>query len=104
MGNLTRAEVADVCRLSEPGGKPQGLRWTDAAIESVHALTDGHPLLVQAVCAGIWQRFAPADRAVVAHSRRDNLEGEASLSLVLEEAGDGSARIWAKLLWQQRRC
>ena len=66
VGNLTRAEVADVCRLSEPGGKPQGLRWTDAAIESVYGLTDGHPLLVQAVCAGIWQRFAAA-RAAVAH-------------------------------------
>ena len=65
VGNLTRAEVAGVCRLSERDGKPQGLRWTDEAIEAVYALTDGHPLLVQAVCAGIWQRFR--GRRAVAH-------------------------------------
>ena len=95
VGNLTRAEVAGVCRLSERDGKPQGLQWKDEAIEAVYALTDGHPLLVQAVCAAIWQRFAPAEPSHTVECQ--DLEGETSLSLVLEEAGDTLAQIWAKL-------
>jgi hypothetical protein len=95
VGNLTRAEVAGVCRLSERDGKPQGLRWTDEAIEAVYGLTDGHPLLAQVVCAGIWQRFTPTEPLHTVE--REDLEGEASLSLLLEEAGDALAQIWAKL-------
>ena len=95
VGNLTRAEVAGVCRLSEREDKPQGLRWTGEAIEAVYELTDGHPLLVQAVCAGIWQRFAPAEPSHTVECQ--DLEGEACLSLVLEETEDTLAQIWAKL-------
>ena len=95
VGNLTRAEVAGVCRLSERVGKPQDLRWTDAAIEAVYALTDGHPLLVQAMCAGIWRRFAPAEPL---HTiEREDLDSEAGLSLVMEETSDALAQLWAKL-------
>jgi hypothetical protein len=95
VGNLTRAEVAGVCRLSERDGKQQGLLWTDEAIDAVYGLTDGHPLLVQVVCAGIWQRFTPTEPLHTVE--REDLEGEASLSLLLEEAGDALAQIWAKL-------
>ena len=95
VGNLTLGEVAGVCRLSERVGKTQGLRWTDEAIEAIFALTDGHPLLVQAMCAGIWHRFAAAEPL---HTiERKDLEGEAGLSLLLAEAGDALAQIWARL-------
>jgi hypothetical protein len=93
--NLTRAEVAGVCRLSEQDGRPQGMRWTDEAIEAVFVLTDGHPLLVQAVCAGIWQRFTHAEPSHTA--KRQDLEDEASLSLVLGETEAALTQIWAKL-------
>jgi hypothetical protein len=95
LGNLTRGEVAGVCRLSERVAKTQGLRWTDEAIEAVYGLTDGHPLLVQAMCAGIWQRLARAEPSRTVE--REDLEGEATLTLLLEEAGDALAQIWAKL-------
>jgi len=95
VGNLTRAEVAGVCRLSERDGKPQGLYWTDEAIEAVYALTDGHPLLVQAVCAGIWQRLARGEPLHTVECQ--DLKGEVSLDLVLEETGDALVQIWAKL-------
>ena len=95
MGNLTAGEVTGVCRLSERVGKTQGLRWTDEAIEAVYALTDGHPLLVQAVCAGIWQRLAQKESTYTVE-RRD-LEGQANLSQVLEETKDALAQIWATL-------
>ncbi|MCU0501140.1 MAG: ATP-binding protein [Anaerolineae bacterium] len=95
VGNLTRAEVAGVCRLSERVAKTQGLRWTDEAIEAVFAVTDGHPLLVQAVCAGIWQRFAAAEQLHTVE--REDLDSEAGLRLLLGETGDALARIWATL-------
>ena len=95
LGNLTRGEVTGVCRLSERVGKTQGLRWTDEAIESVCVLTDGHPLLVQAVCAGIWQRLA--QEASPYTVERHDLEEQASLGQVLEETKDALAQIWATL-------
>ena len=95
VGNLIRAEVTGVCRLSEREGKTQGLHWTDEAIEAVYGLTDGHPLLVQAVCAGIWRRFATAEQSHTVE--REDLEGDASLSLLLEESWDTLAQIWATL-------
>jgi hypothetical protein len=95
VGNLTRTEVASVCRLSERGGKPQGLRWTDEAIEAVYALTDGHPLLAQAVCAGIWQRFVHAEPLHTVECQ--DLDNEAGLRLALEETGDALTQIWTKL-------
>ena len=95
VGNLTRAEVTGVCRLSERVAKTQGLRWTDEAIEAVYGLTDGYPLLVQAVCAGIWQRLATVEPS---HSvEREDLDSETGLSLLLEETGDALAQIWASL-------
>ena len=95
VGNLTRAEVAGVCRLSERVDKTQGLRWTDEAIEAVYGLTDGHPLLVQAVCAGIWHRFAAAEPSHTVE--REDLDSETGLSSQLEESGDALAQIWATL-------
>jgi hypothetical protein len=95
VGNLTRGEVAGVCRLSERVGKTPGLRWTDEAIEAVYALTDGHPLLVQAVCAIIWQRFATVEPSHTVE--REDLEGEAGLSLLLEETEGALAQIWTTL-------
>jgi hypothetical protein len=95
VGNLTRGEVTGVCRLSERVGKTQGLRWTDEAVEAVYGLTDGHPLLAQAVCAGIWQRFAAAEPSHTVEC--EDLEGDAGLSLLLAESGDALAQIWAKL-------
>lgn len=95
LGNFTRDEATGVCRLSERAGKTPGLRWTDEAIEAVYALTDGHPLLVQAVCASFWQRLAQ-EASPHTVERRD-LEGEASLSQVLEETKDALAQIWTTL-------
>ena len=42
-----------LCRLSEDNGT---LRWSEAALTQVYALTNGHPYLTQELCSQIWER------------------------------------------------
>ena len=50
---LAKKDAIRLIRLSEQEGS---LRWTDAAVERVWALTHGHPYLTQALCAAVWDQ------------------------------------------------
>jgi hypothetical protein len=95
IGYFSRAEVAEVCRLSERTGLAQRLEWTDDAVDALVVMTDGHPWLTQAICAGVWQqrKLAGAWHAVSHH----DLEGLEGPDQIPAPAGDALRQLWTEL-------
>ncbi|MEW5989185.1 MAG: AAA family ATPase, partial [Chloroflexota bacterium] len=57
---LNHEEAGALIRLSEVN---QTLYWSDEAVETVWALTHGHPFLVQQLCSRVWERAYGAEPA-----------------------------------------
>jgi TPR repeat protein/tetratricopeptide (TPR) repeat protein len=56
---LSRKDAEILVRLSEANGS---LTWSDEAVEGAWALTHGHPLLLQFLCAEVWVHAHEARR------------------------------------------
>lgn len=50
---LSKSETIELVRTSQVEGT---LNWSEAALEKIWELTNGHPLLTQQLCAEVWRR------------------------------------------------
>ncbi len=90
---LSREDTEDLVRLAERRGS---LRWTHPAVETIWDLTHGHPYLVQALCAEVWEALhADGDGDETPRVRKADVE--AAVEPVLARSAHMFAWIWEGL-------
>ncbi len=92
LGYLAPTEVASLCRLSDDLSGPCRLRWSQEAVDKVYELTDGHPLLAQAVCNVVWKKLTQAES--LRNVQSQDVEGEDSQKSVLEQMKNSMEAVW----------
>lgn len=90
---LSREDTEHLIRLAERQGL---LRWTQPAVEAIWGLTHGHPYLVQALCAEVWETLHEGweGEGVPGAYKADV---EAAVEPVLERSAHMFAWIWEGL-------